>query len=209
MSSDDDMIVSVSQMCPTDTDETALIAQHLADHDHRRFQSVVYRGNHWDLSHLDPFAFRVDIGNDRHVVVVLLFSCHCFTQNPKHDDRKEIPQDELYSSPQETRVLNEERYNLSKTLLLQIVRQLHQRHITVADAGRNFVTVEQQDQDDNMVYYGVFFEVSKDKLRGGRIILRVQSAYPLQSLSKRLQSARKVRFTVLIKATYEGRKIRP
>jgi RNase P/RNase MRP subunit p29 len=185
-----------------------LMAQHIADHDHHRFQSVIYRENSWDLSHLDPFAFRLDIGDERHVAVIVLFSCHCFTHKPEHDDREIIPPEELYKTAQETRVLNEERYWLSKTVLTDIVRQLHARHITVADEGRNFVTLEQRTKDGGIVHYGIFFEVSKDKQRGGRIILRVQSAYLLNSLSKRLKNAKKVKLKTLVKAVYEGRKIK-
>lgn len=197
-------------MGSTDIEENALIAQHVADHGQHRFQQVVYRGNHWDLSHLDPFAFFLELEQNRRIVVMVIFSCHCFTHNPKHDGRKEeIPQDELYKTQNETRVLNEDRYNLSKQLLLQIVKQLDGRHITVADAGRNFVTVEQLDQNGNTVYYGVFFEVEKSRHRGGHLILRVQTAYTLNSLNKRIKSARKVRFAVLMKAVFEGRTIRP
>lgn len=185
-----------------------LIAQHVTDHSSHRFNPVLYRGVEWDLGHLDPFAFKIDIGGDRHVVVVVLFSCHCFTHKLSNDPRAAIPADEIYSTSQEDRILNEERYQLSKTLLVQIVQQLHQRHITVADEGRNFVTFEKQLADGALVYYGVFFEVSRDKRRGGRIILRVQSAYILPKLTYRQKEAKKVRFAVLIRAVYEGRTIR-
>jgi DNA-directed RNA polymerase subunit H (RpoH/RPB5) len=196
-----------------ENDDTQLITQHLVDHEHHRFQSVTFRGTHWDLSHLSPFVFKVAIENNRHVIVVILFSCHCFTHAVKNDTREEqaIPKEELYHNQQETRVLNEERYLLSKTQLPKIMAQLHQRHITVADEGKrgNFVTIELINQVGEKRYYGVFFEVSKDKKRGGRIILRVQSAYLLNGLTKRQKAAKKVRFEVLIKAEYEGRKIRP
>lgn len=182
------------------------MAKHIADHDHHRFQPVIYRNNSWDLSHLDPFAFKVDIGDERHIAVIVLFSCHCFTHKPEHDEI--IPPEALYKTAQETRVLDEERYRLSKTLLIDIVRQLEARHITVADEGRNFVTLEQQTKDGGIVHYGIFFEVSKDRQRGGRIILRVQSAYLLDKLSKRLKNAKKVKLKTLVKAVYEGRKIK-
>ena len=195
-------------MSPTNADEVALIAQHVASHDHHRFQPVVYRGNHWDLSHLDPFAFFVELEVNRRVVVMVLFSCHCFTRSLKSDDRKVIPEDDLYNTQQEARVLNEERYIFSRTLLLEIVRKLHLRHITVADAGRNFVTIEQLDQNGNTVYYGVFFKVERSRRRGNHIILRIQTAYPRKALTNRLLTGRKVKFTVLIKAVHEGREIR-
>lgn len=196
-----------------ENDDVQLLTQHVIDHENHRFQSVTFRGNHWDLSHLSPFAFKVAIENNRHVIVVILFSCHCFTHAVKNDAREaaSIPQEELYQNPQETRVLNEERYILSTTQLPKIMARLHERHITVADEGKrgNFVTIEHINQSGEKCYYGVFFEVSKDKKRGGRIILRVQSAYLLNGLTKRQKAAKKVRFETLIKAEYEGRKIRP
>lgn len=190
-----------------------LIAQHVADHESHCFQAITFHGTQWDLSHLSPFAFKVNFDVNRHVIVVILFSCHCFTHAVKNDSREvwSIPEEELYKNSQETRVLNEERYILSKTELPKIIAELHLRHITVADEGKrgNFVTIEHITQAGEKRYYGVFFEVEKDKKRRGRIILRVQSAYLLNGLTKRQKAAKKVRFEVLIKAEFEGRKIRP
>ncbi len=191
-----------------DIAEADLIIQHENEHKNHRFHPTVYRGTNWDLSHLDPYAFFVDIAENKRIAVVIIFTCHCFTHALKNDEREEIPPDELYETENETRVLNEKRYIFSKELLLDIVKNLHSRRITVADAGRNFVTIEQIDQNGNIVYYGVYFEVSKSKHRSGRVILRVQSAYQFDNLQNRQKNAKKVRFSVLIKATYEGRKIK-
>jgi hypothetical protein len=56
--------------------------------------------------------------------------------------------------------------------------------------------------------YAVFFEVSKDHRRKKRMLLRVQSAYRLDTLSERLKKGGKVNFAQLLRATYAGRKIK-
>ncbi|MDN7468251.1 hypothetical protein QZM43_21190 [Burkholderia orbicola] len=57
--------------------------------------------------------------------------------------------------------------------------------------------------------YAVFFEVSKDRIRKRRLILRVQSAYMLDGgLNRRQREARKVALRTLLRASLEGRKIR-
>lgn len=195
------------------TQEVATYTEHLAEHNQHYFEAVVFRGIIWELKHLSPFVIAVNLDAKRSVIVVVLFSCHCFTHAVKHDARgaTAIPSNELYENQREIRVLNEERYELSKTELPSIVKNLAQRHITVADGGKrdNFVTIEVITQAGEKRYYGVFFEVEKDKKRKNRMILRVQSAYLLSDLTKRQKNAKKVRFEVLIKAVFEGRKIRP
>ncbi|WP_256097634.1 hypothetical protein [Burkholderia cenocepacia] len=55
----------------------------------------------------------------------------------------------------------------------------------------------------------MFFEVSKDRIRKRRLILRVQSAYMLDGgLNRRQREARKVALRTLLRASLEGRKIR-
>lgn len=54
----------------------------------------------------------------------------------------------------------------------------------------------------------MFFEVKRDSRRKKRILLHVQSAYLLDTLTDRKKKAGKVRFHVLLKAAYEGRKIK-
>lgn len=188
--------------------EEKILEQHINEHEGHRFKSVIYRGDLWDLSHLDPYAFKLNLGKEQHVYVVVLFSCHCFTHKVAKDTRYVIPEEELYKTPQETRVLDEERYTLSRLFLRQIVKDLQERHITCADEYRNFVTIENIDETGTIQHYGVYFEVKKDKQRKGRMILRIQSAYLLSHLTNRYKSAKKVRFNVLVKAIYEGRKIR-
>jgi len=188
--------------------EEKILEQHINEHEGHRFNPVTFRGDLWDLGHLDPYAFKLNLGNDQHVFVVVLFTCHCFTHKVSKDVRDVIPEEEIYKTSQETRVLNEERYTLSRMFLRQIVKDIQERHITCADEYRNFVTIENIDETGTIQHYGVYFEVLKDKQRKGRMILRIQSAYLIARLTNRYKSAKKVRFNVLVKAIYEGRKIR-
>lgn len=174
-----------------------------------RFPGVVYKGEPWDLSHLDPFAFRAVLSDALSVDVVVLFSCHCFTHGRKRDERDDIPADEYFWEGNSLRILSPERYHLSRQFLPEFIRQLGSRHIKVVGGAKpNFFSFETVDRDGRHVYYSVFFEVYKDARRKRRILLRVQTAYALDALTQRLANARKVNLPVLLRAVYEGRPIR-
>lgn len=184
-----------------------------AEHAVHRFVPVTYKGKDWDLSHLDPFAFHhevfLDKKSEQHLTVeiVIIFSCHCFTHDIKHDSRSPIPAEELFVTAEEVRVLNETRYKLSQTILLALIKSLPSRKIIVAAPGDNYVTFERESAT-GVEYYSVFFEATKAKSRRNRVILRVQSAY-MREPTKRERQAKKVGFDTLLKAALEGRKIRP
>lgn len=113
----------------------------------------------------------------------------------------------MFTDSRETRVLNEERYGLSRQLLGSIIRDLEKRHIQIADPTRpNFTTVEILSAAAESTVYAVFFEVQKDTLRRKRLILRVQSAY-LTALTKRQRNSGKVTFFKLLSAAYERKRI--
>lgn len=174
---------------------------------HHRFPAITFRGAAWDLKHLEPFAFRADVGRAGSpllVDVVVLFACHCFT---KGEDGTRISASEYYDDGREVRVLCEERYALSHRFLPQIVKELFARQIRVASARPNYLTLEVLEGPVPSLYV-VFFEVEKDRIRKKRMLLRVQSAYRLDELSRQQKNAGKVNFAVLLRATYEGRKIR-
>jgi len=178
-----------------------------------RFPPVAYNATIWDLSHLDSFAFKCDLGLRCPVTVLVMFSCHCFSHSFSRDERAraEIPEAEIYDDGRERRILDPVRYALSKDLLRDLVVTLSERPIVVADERQpNFMTLEKTHTDGTASLYAVFFEVEKDRARRQRLILRVQSAYLLErGLNKRQRQAKKVAFKTLLRATYEGRKIRP
>lgn len=179
---------------------------------HHRFSGVTYRGEAWDLSHLNAFAFRCDPGLGFAIDVVVLFSCHCFSHEFKHDLRppEVIPLEEVYADERERRVLSPERYELSKRFLPRLVEELHARRIQIAPDDRgaeNFFTLELFDAEGATKHYAVFIEPTRDARRKRRLLLRVQSAYVLDKLSKRMKDAGKVSFDKLLKAAYLGERV--
>ncbi|HEY1996838.1 hypothetical protein [Paraburkholderia sp.] len=175
-------------------------------------RKVFCRGIPWDLTHLDPPAFKVDPGLGSDVTVLVLFSCHCFSHSLRRDARPShaIPVDEIYDDGKERRVLNVSRYELSRRYLRNIVHSLFSRRITVADHRQpNFVTLENIGADGTTSLYAVFLEVKRDRSRRRRLVLRVQSAYVRDNgLTKRQAKAGKVVFETLLRATYLGKNIR-
>ena len=91
-----------------------------------RFSGVSYRGTKWNLNHLDAFTFKIDLGLGEDVTVLVLFSCHCFTRSFRWDARAThlIPADEIYDDGKERRVLDPQRYELSRRYLRDVVVQI-------------------------------------------------------------------------------------
>ena len=190
--------------------DTALIQQHDDVASKHRFPNVIYQDETWDLSHLDPYAFRAALTPELTVDVVVFFSCHCFTHGADKDERAEIPDEEIYLEGHVRRVLNPERWRLSRELLPGLEGHLTSQQIRVlGGAMDNYAVFTVTDTEGRTVNYGVFFTVTKDKARRKRLLLRVQSAYLMKKLTPKLQKAGKVNLDVLLRATYEGRKIRP
>jgi hypothetical protein len=205
-----------SESLPT-PDVASVIEIPVADHlevvrPHHRFKNVLRGGEAWDLSHLDPFAFRVDPGLGFEVTVVVVFSSHCFTRSLSRDGRRrrEIPTTELFDDGREVRVLCERRYELSKRHLPELIRELRKRTIQIArDNPQNFVTTKQVEGPDAQgQQYVVFFEVTRDNKRKGRLLLQVQSAYAIDAYAhERFRHRRRIAFLNLLKATSLRRKI--
>lgn len=170
-----------------------------------RFPKIVFRGEAWDLRHLDAFSLRMDPDLGFEVDVVVLFTCHCFTHSIKRDVRAllEIPLEEIYEDNVERRVLSKERYDLSRIFLPGLVKDLPRRTIRYAgDDSLNYFTAEVTGLEAPGIY-AVFFEVERDKRRKRRLLLHIQSAYRLERLTHRLAKAGKVRFVTLLRKTYQ------
>lgn len=175
-----------------------------------RFAPVVYQGQAWDLTHLDPFAFHAEIQPGLVVDVVVFFSCHCFTHGYEKDERLAVPREEIFLEGHVRRVLNLERWQLSRAYLPGFVSRLQAGHIRVIAGVRgHYATFQSVDQNGQPMTYAVFFDVEKDGGRKKRLLLRVRTAYPMQQLTRRLAEAKKVNLVVLLRAAYEGRRIRP
>ena len=175
-------------------------------------KTVIYRGQPWDLSHLDSYGFYHDGPDGEILTVVVVFSCHCFTREPTKDElaQNSVSPEDWYDDGKEKRVLDVERYQLSLQYLPSMVKTLASRHIVIGDENRkqgNFVTVEVQTSDGNTGYYSLFFEVTKQKKR--RLILRVQTAYVRPAIPKREKEAKPVKLKTLLNRTFERKKIKP
>lgn len=175
--------------------------------DHHRFAAVTVGDAVWEFDHLEAFALRMSLelnpGKHIDIDVVVLFSNHCFTRglNPGEVVHESL----LVMDGSEHRVLDQERYELSRQYLPRLILELTTRHILVADPTRpNFVTFELPPAAPGAdpMRYAVFFEVKKDSVRRKRMLLRVQSAYVLDKPSKRLLKADKMRFQVVLKRAY-------
>jgi len=174
---------------------------------HHRFSSRMVAGKLWLFDHLEAIAFKVDVemnpGERMAVDVVVLFSNHCFTRGMLNGEV--VAEDLVWLDVREKRVLDKQRYVLSRLFLPRLILELPTRHIQVADASRpNFVSFEMPPQMgfDEAARYAVFFEVERDKLRRRRVLLRVQSAYVMPQLTRRQTQADKIRFHTLIKRAY-------
>lgn len=176
-----------------------------------RFAAVQFRGTRWDLGHLDSFAFRSHIGFE--VTVVVIFSCHCFTRGlpGAAAEACHFPSEDVFRDAREQRLLDPSRYALSRLWLRGLVLSMPEQHIIIAQARRrNFMTWRALPDGHANAIYAMFFTVERDTRRKGRMILRVQSAYLLDSgLTRAQKEGRKVRLRTLLKAAYEGRSIRP
>ena len=117
---------------------------------HHQFPSINFRGHAWDLRHLDAFAIRIDPKLGFEIDVIVLFSCHCFTHQVKHDPRSplEIPECEIYEDRNERRVLSKERYELSRRFLPGLVKEFGHKHIRFGrQYPQNFFIAEGVDID--------------------------------------------------------------
>jgi len=175
--------------------------------DHHRFASMAVGDEIWQFDHLEAFAMRVSFeispGKATEVDMVVLFSNHCFTRGLEPGEV--VAESQIVMDGTEQRVLDKERYVLSRQYLPQLIWELPTRHILVADPSRpNYVTFELPANIPGAepMRYAVFFEVKRDKVRRKRMLLRVQSAYVLDKPSKRLLKADKVRFQVILKRAY-------
>jgi hypothetical protein len=177
-----------------------------------RFGEVAFRGAQWDLSHLDSFTFKTPLEPGVEITVLVLFSCHCFSHSFRWDTRPRalIPTDEIYDDGREQRVLNPTRYELSRSVLKDVITSLPSRRIVIADERQpNFVTLENVNTDGTTSLYAIFFETHKDRSRRRRMVLRIQSAYVLDDgLTKRQAKAQRIGFSTLLRTTYQGKKLR-
>jgi hypothetical protein len=118
------------------------------------------------------------------------------------------PTELIFDNGIERRVLDAERYELSKTHLRSIIHNLPNRTIFYADTKQpNFVTYEIKEGNDpaKLKRYAVYLFAEKDRVRKRRVLLRIQSAHIPSEWTRRQEKADKISFRNLIKRAYQGK----
>ncbi len=173
------------------------------------FSAITVGSDTWTFDHLEPFSFQYQITvgeRDIDLFIDVVFSCHCFSRDLQPNEV--APEEWLYVDERETRLLDAQRYALSKSLLRSVLSDMDKRKILFA-GPENFMTIEQTLADGAQGFYQVFFVLLRKNGTKNRIEMKVQSAYFVDELHRRARplSARKVRFKVLVTAAYEGRRL--
>ncbi len=168
-----------------------------------------YNGEILDLSHLHPFSwFLLQDKEGKHPArkysFNVEFSMHCFTKQllPAENPSASL----IYRGPKEERVFCFERYELSRQLpaiIMNIDKSVcwHTHH-------GHFFTIELQNRHGVKVEYEVYFDVYKSGK--GWLTLIVKSAYIRDAQHGTTQPRkRKIRFGVIARNRFEGKKLRP
>jgi hypothetical protein len=174
-----------------------------------KHESILVDGELWTFEHLDPFSFPYTIvtgGADVQIYVDVVFSCHCFSR--ERAGGEQVPVAWLYATARETRVLDRDRYELSRQHLRALLSNIDGRRILFA-GPENFFTVEGMSAEGVEGFYQVFFVVTRKANAARRLELKVQSAYFVSELHRRATPAsmRKVRFKIIATAAFEGRRL--
>ena len=112
---------------------------------HHRFMPITVGNVEWEFSHLEAFAIKVPININHsstiNIDVIILFANHCFTRSI--EDGENPPTELIFDNGIERRVLDTERYELSKIHLRSIIHNLPNQTIFYADTKQpNFVIYE-------------------------------------------------------------------
>jgi len=177
---------------------------------HHRFMPITVGNVEWEFSHLEAFAIKVPININHsstiNIDVIILFANHCFTRSI--EDGENPPTELIFDNGIERRVLDTERYELSKIHLRSIIHNLPNQTIFYADTKQpNFVIYEIKEGNDptKLKRYAVYLFAEKDRARKRRVLLRIQSAYIPSEWTRRQEKADKISFRNLIKRAYQGK----
>ncbi len=162
------------------------------------FNNKTIKGQVYDLAHLEPFTFDIDIDGSVFVVHVT-FSCHCFTVEfgPEHTP------DLRYRHKDEVRAFSVERHDLSLKLP-EMIRTLGFRSVYYSEQG-NFFVLRDQELAGGKLPYLIFFSTFQANDRKIHVRMLIRSAYLKPNMSR---WGAPVKFSTLVKFTAEGRQPR-
>ena len=162
------------------------------------WKPLIVDGNVIDLTHLEPFDFRVlPKGHQVPATIRVIFNNHCFSEifNPTYH-RAPLPA--THVSPHEVRGFDEIRYQLSKILPAH-VRDCNGRRIAQTRMG-TLVRIALSDGRD----YGIFFSLKKAGAAACEMF--VLSAYPLERPKSQVISTGEMKFNVAVALVLAGKK---
>lgn len=157
------------------------------------FRSKTLRGITYDLSHLDPFTFPLQVDTNIFIVHVS-FHLHCFTIKLTAGHQPDL----RYTYGSEARAFDPERHRLSK-MLPEFIRSMGSRSVYWSQQGNFFFW---RNPAESYAPYLVFFDVVKSQQAGSDVRVHVRSAYPKPNMALR---AAPIRFTTLIEMTAGGK----
>ena len=164
------------------------------------WKPLVVDGIAIDLSHLEPFEFRViPKGLTSEAVIQVVFNNHCFSEEfdaARHSE----PLPKTHVASHETRGFDAVRHGLSK-LLPELVRAFDGRRVAQTRTGP-LVRVTLADGRD----YAIVFTLK----RVGALAceLFVMSAYPLDRPKSQVVATGEMKFNVAVALVLEGKKPR-
>ena len=162
------------------------------------FRNKTIQGQVYDLSHLEPFTFVLEVeGQEFHVSVE--FSCHCFTETFGAERTLDLK----YVHAGETRAFDVIRHALSKKLP-DMIRKLGNQSVYHSEQG-NFFVLRDQELDGGKQPYLIFFNTFKATSKAVHVRLVVRSAYLKPNMSR---WGSPIRFSTLVKATTENRPLK-
>lgn len=162
-----------------------------------KWKPFQHNGNTYDLSHLHPFELELiqpakSNEPERTYDFSVAFSLHCFSKAVKDGDNPALE----YSDNRESRTFCLDRYRLSFHLP-DIIRDIHTKSCSHTGKG-NFFIVESIIDENGLVEYEIYFDVTNPKLKGTPMKLYVQSAYVRTNDSKPYRhKTRKINFFVI------------
>ncbi len=141
-----------------------------------KWAPAVIDGVEYDLSHLHPFDFTLELPPKANlesltIYIQVSFGLHCFTRQVG----TETPRGHHYQDSREVRAFCRERHEMS-LLLPGIVLGLSGRRCYEAQYN-NYMTFEILDRQGRQRHYQMYFRVDLTKRREQRLLLFVQSAF--------------------------------
>jgi hypothetical protein len=163
------------------------------------WSSFIYRGDTYDLTHLDEYEVEVVDSQGTKQKIAVSFSDHCFTREPAAGD------DATLKFPRSTRPVGHfciTRYQLSLSLRQHLTHAMRGKVWTIE--GENFAAIPTIDHQGNRILYGIVFSLDRVKKLPVDLDMRVRTAYPCDATD--IVTYGNVRFAHLVTLRMQGKR---